>query len=360
MLGRGIDQILQFPSKPVLHESFVKDARDYIHLAEAIHGKLSYPVTASYIWGDSLFFLEQFSPDVRIINLETAVTQRGVFWPNKEVHYRMNPKNLSVLETLKPVCCHLANNHILDFGWAGLEECLRSLEKRNLSVVGAGRNEEEAKKPLAIQMNGKKRILIWGVGCQDSGIPSEWAAHGNKKGVHWIPNTSREVAQELIKVIQLHKRNEDLAVVSIHWGGNWGFKVSEVHREFARTLVDEGEVSLIYGHSSHHVKGFEIYKGKLILYGCGDFMTDYEGIKGHESYRGNLSLMYFPKLDLAGGRLIGLTLVPLSLEKFRLKRANLEEQSWLKKTLLRECLELSPDFEKKSLIKWVGTPGTFR
>lgn len=56
---------------------------------------------------------------------------------------------------------------------------------------------------------------------------------------------------------------------------------------------------LIYGHSSHHIKGVEVYKGKLIVYGCGDFLSDYEGIDGvasqfEEDFRDDVSFMYFP------------------------------------------------------------------
>ena len=36
-------------------------------------------------------------------------------------------------------------------------------------------------------------------------------------------------------------------------------------------------MDVIHGHSSHHVKAIEVYNGKLVLYGCGDFRNDYEG-----------------------------------------------------------------------------------
>jgi len=47
-------------------------------------------------------------------------------------------------------------------------------------------------------------------------------------------------------------------------------------------------VDIVHGHSSHHVKGIEVHRGKLILYGCGDFIDDYEGIKGYEAFRDDL------------------------------------------------------------------------
>ena len=66
-----------------------------------------------------------------------------------------------------------------------------------------------------------------------------------------------------------------------------------IQSQLAHSLLDEAGVDVIHGHSSHHVKGIEVYKGKAILYGCGDFLTDYEGIQGYEEFRDDLVLMYF-------------------------------------------------------------------
>jgi len=68
-------------------------------------------------------------------------------------------------------------------------------------------------------------------------------------------------------------------------------------------LIDEG-VAVVHGHSSHHVKAIEVFKGRLILYGCGDFLTDYEGISGYEMFRGDLGLMYLVDLGLRNGQLV--------------------------------------------------------
>ncbi|UCH80070.1 MAG: CapA family protein, partial [Nitrospiraceae bacterium] len=68
-------------------------------------------------------------------------------------------------------------------------------------------------------------------------------------------------------------------------------------KEFARKLIDKAGIDIIHGHSSHHVKGIEIYNEKLIIYGCGDFLNDYEGIRGYENFRDDLGLMYFVIVD---------------------------------------------------------------
>jgi poly-gamma-glutamate synthesis protein (capsule biosynthesis protein) len=124
--------------------------------------------------------------------------------------------------------------------------------------------------------------------------------------------------------------------VSIHWGGNWDYSIPHAQRAFAHALVDRAGVDVVHGHSSHHVKGIEVYRERLILYGCGDLLTDYEGISGHEAFRGELGLMYFPVLDPASGRLQRLGMTPTRLRRMRLNHAEPEAVQWLAEVLNRE------------------------
>jgi poly-gamma-glutamate synthesis protein (capsule biosynthesis protein) len=77
------------------------------------------------------------------------------------------------------------------------------------------------------------------------------------------------------------------------------------------------------------VKAIEVYRERLILYGCGDFLTDYEGISGYEQFRGDLALMYLVKIDPRQGRLVGLRLVPMQIRRFQLNRASAADAHWL-------------------------------
>jgi poly-gamma-glutamate synthesis protein (capsule biosynthesis protein) len=116
MLGRGVDQILPHPVDPALAEPYVRDAREYVALAEAVNGPIPRPVDPSYPWGEALDVLERAAPDARIVNLETAVTAGGERAPGKPLHYRMHPANLPALTVARPDVCVLANNHVLDHG----------------------------------------------------------------------------------------------------------------------------------------------------------------------------------------------------------------------------------------------------
>jgi poly-gamma-glutamate synthesis protein (capsule biosynthesis protein) len=119
-----------------------------------------------------------------------------------------------------------------------------------------------------------------------------------------------------------------LVVASIHWGSNWGYEIPREQIAFAHRLIEEG-VAIVHGHSSHHVKAIEVFKGRLILYGCGDFVTDYEGISGYEMFHGDLALMYLIEIDSRCGELIAARLVPMRMQRFRLERASGAEAEWL-------------------------------
>ena len=91
MVGRGIDQNSSHPCDPELHEAFVCSAADYVRLAERANGSIPKPCGFPYIWASSLGHLGRVAPDIRVINLETSVTQSDDYTASKDIHYRMHP-----------------------------------------------------------------------------------------------------------------------------------------------------------------------------------------------------------------------------------------------------------------------------
>ncbi len=331
MTGRGLDQALPFHCAPGLYEPFLKDAREYLSLAEDAQGPFRRPLGFAEIWGDALGELERRSPDLRLINLETSITASGQAWEGKGVHYRMHPENAPCLTAAGIQCCSLANNHVLDWGYEGLRETLATLARAGVKAVGAGEDASQAQAPAIFDVGRGRRVLVFGLGALTSGIPFEWQAGSAWPGVWLLPDLSLETAAEVGAHIRSHRRAGDLVIVSIHWGPNWGFEVGADERKFAHALVDAG-ADLIHGHSSHHVRGIEVYRRRLILYGCGDFLDDYEGISGHEAFRGDLGLMYFAALR-TDGELAELELVPTTVRHFRVVRADAEGARWLRDAL---------------------------
>jgi poly-gamma-glutamate capsule biosynthesis protein CapA/YwtB (metallophosphatase superfamily) len=335
MTGRGIDQILAHPCDPAIHERYMQSALGYVEIAEERNGRIPRPVDPSYIWGDGLGELQRLTPDARIINLETAVT-RSDDWVGKGINYRMNPAHVACLSAARIDCCALANNHVLDWGTSGLLETLDTLHAAGLKTAGAGKSRIDAEAPAEIALPRNRRLLVFSLGAQSSGVPPGWAATDRSPGVDFLSDLSERTVGIISRRVRATKQPGDIAVASLHWGPNWGYEIAPDEVRFAHQLIERAGIDLIHGHSSHHPKAIEVFHGKLILYGCGDFINDYEGITGYEAFRGDLGLMYFPTLDAGTGRLRGLELVATQMKRFRVRRASDADARWLASVLDRE------------------------
>jgi poly-gamma-glutamate synthesis protein (capsule biosynthesis protein) len=329
MLGRGVDQILPHPGDPVLHEPWVADARRYVEIAEQSNGPIPRPVAPDWPWGEALAVVDRLAPVVRLVNLETTITADGAFAPGKGIHYRMHPGNIAALTTFAPDVCALANNHILDFGRRGLCDTLDALTAAGIHAAGAGTTIDTACRPVLVRAGAARTVAVASVAAKSSGTPGAWAPHLDRPGV-WLIETpfARRAADHVAAKVLARKGAGDLAVVSVHWGPNWGYELAPSEIRFAHRLVDAG-VDIVHGHSSHHPRPIEIYRGKPILYGCGDVIDDYEGIAGHEAYRPELRLLYLTTFD-PGGRLVALRLLPLRVRRMRLERAAPADTGWLR------------------------------
>jgi len=335
MIGRGIDQVLAHPCDPALHEGYAHSAMDYVSLAEAANGPIPRHADPWHVWGAALDEWSRAQPDGRIVNLETSVTRSDDYIP-KGINYRVSPDNAECLAAAAIDCCVLANNHVLDWGRAGLSETLATLAHLGVKTAGAGRNLDEAAAPAVLDFHRKGRVLVLSFALPSSGVPRSWAATRESSGVNVLSDLSLSGVALIAEQVERLRRPGDVILVSIHWGSNWGYEVADAEQRFAHALIDDAGVSIVHGHSSHHPKGIEVYRDRLILYGCGDFLNDYEGIRGYEEYRGDLALMYFARVDAASAAVVSLEIVPLQIRNFRLARPSSRDVECLQQTLDRE------------------------
>ncbi len=344
MTGRGIDQALPHPCPPDIYEPSMRSAVGYIRLAEEANGPIPRPLDFASIWGAALEQLNRAQSHARIINLETAITRSDAYEP-KGINYRMSPENAGCLAVAGIGCCVLANNHVLDWGRDGLLDTLAALRQLRIASAGAGRDRAEASAAAILDIPGEGRLLVFSFASPTSGTPRAWAAKPDAPGVNVLPALSAATNAMIAEQISQLRRPNDIVVVSIHWGPNWGYAVEEDQRWFAHELIDRAHVSIVHGHSSHHAKAIEVYNNRLILYGCGDFLNDYEGISGYEEFRDDLALMYFATVDPASADLAALDIVPLQLRRFQLVRASHDDTNWLQATLDRESRQFGTRIE---------------
>lgn len=269
-------------------------------------------------------------PSVRVMNLETSVTVSEERAPGKGIHYRMSPANVACLRAAEVDVWTLANNHVLDHGVPGLLETVDTLRVNELKACGAGEDRAAAWTPAVVDHPGG-RVRVLSVAHGSSGVPDRWAAAADRPGVALLRNLGDEAADDVAQRLAREAGPGDALIVSVHWGSNWGFRAPAEQVRFAHRLVDEG-VDVVHGHSSHHPRPVEVYRGRLVLYGCGDLVDDYEGITGYEGFRDDLRLLHLARVD-GEGRLLDLTAVPLQARRLRLWLAGREDTDWLVGTL---------------------------
>ncbi|MFW6288888.1 MAG: CapA family protein [Spirochaetota bacterium] len=354
MLARAIDQVQRSSVAPELREPAVTDARDYIALAERASGTIPRGVSPSYVWGDAAEVIRGFAPHATVVNLETSLTTSDEFASDKGIHYRAHPDNVAVLDELPEPIVSLANNHVLDLGTAGLRETLRTVAAAEIPHSGAGETLEHAQRPAIREVDREcaattARVATISCCAGDSGVGRDWSAGGETPGVFRLGSLGEDSLAMLGEVSDRARHGADAAdsivVLSIHWGGNWGYEVAEEKRSFARAVVDRGIADVVHGHSSHHPRPFELREEKLILYGCGDFINDYEGIGGHEEFQPWFSLLYLATLDSRSGRLADFRIVPFRMDRFRLQRATAAEADAIARRLSRENPPEGPGVE---------------
>ena len=213
---------------------------------------------------------------------------------------------------------------MLDFGRRGLLETLDVLSAAELTSAGAGRSLHEAQVAGA---SSRSRGLADGSWSLPSvRRPAAFRTSGR------LPTTVPAYTSSLRSAMRLPmscaarcERCGSLVTSqsSQHIGeatGATAWRADQIR--FAHRLIDGG-VHVVHGHSSHHPRPIEVYRGKLILYGCGDLVDDYEGIHGHDQYRHDLRLLYLPRLDPTSGELVELRMAPLQARQMRLQRASI-------------------------------------
>ncbi len=353
MTGRGIDQIMPRPCRPDLYEPVVRDARDYVRMAVQANGPIPSPAPMDYVWGEALAEMDRMNPCARIVNLETAVTEDGRPWRGKVIHYRMHPAHVGCLAAARITACSLANNHVLDWGFAGLEQTLLVLRHAGIATAGAGANSKAAGEPAALPLPDGGRLLLFARAECGSGAGLDWAATGSSPGISLLPGLTASDADALGQKVERHRRPGDLVAVSLHWGGNWVESVPAGHRAFARRLIDLGIADIVHGHSSHHPLATEIHRGKLILYGCGDLINDYEGIESRGNLRSDVGCLYAADVDRSNGALRNFEVIAFQMRNFRLSPAHADALAWLAGIFEVGHREFGTRLERRSGNRWV-------
>lgn len=205
------------------------------------------------------------SADVFMLNNEFPFSTGGTPTPEKQFTFRANPSNIELYEQIGVDVVSLANNHAYDYGETALLDTFTTLEKANIPYVGAGRNIDEAKKPLYLIANGIKIGIVSATQIERNGTPDTKEATATSAGVLRCMDPSA-----LLEVIAEAKANSDFVILYIHWGTESQEQTDWLQEEQAPIYAQAG-VDLIIGDHPHCLQKLDVVSGVPVVYSLGNF-----------------------------------------------------------------------------------------
>jgi poly-gamma-glutamate synthesis protein (capsule biosynthesis protein) len=294
------------------------------------------------------------SADLVFGQLETSFATRGVRAPQARHAVLARPDGATALRDAGFDIISMAGNHVLDWGNEAFFETKANLEAAGLTVVGAGANMEEARRPGRFTIDDGTRVAVL---AYSSILPmSYWAderrpgcapmrAHtvyeqiehdqpGTPARIHTFPHRDDLAAMEAD--IRAAKAEADVVIVSHHWGIHFvRAEIADYQRDVARAAIAAGADAIVGGHA-HVLKGCEVIDGRPVFYSLCNFATDLRMDPAHaasksfqeirtlaEEWEPDFDSLYnFPKasrlsmiarLELGGGKLKRAGFLPLQI-----------------------------------------------
>lgn len=170
----------------------------------------------------------------------------------------------------------VANNHAYDQGAQAEVETIAEIERNNKLIIGGSTNSKDIK-PLITNINNIP-IFISAYTMLDNGI----SYRSNENGYFYFMNffPKKEDLIEKIKDDLKLATNNELKIISLHFGLEYTTKPEEKTIEIARDLIENG-VDIIIGHHPHVPRCSEIYEGTnhkgIIIYSLGNFIANHKG-----------------------------------------------------------------------------------
>ncbi len=195
--------------------------------------------------------------DVSIVNLEAPFTTASD--STKSDPFKVDPSQVEVLKNGGISLVNLANNRIMDYQGAGLEETMKTLDQAGIRHFGAGRDAKEARRPEILDVDGQRVAYLGYFGAEDQ-------AAGDSK-----PGTNLKQNDRIAADIKAIRDQVDWVIVNFHWGDDIAKYPSDAQIELAHFSIDQG-ADLVVGHHSSILQGAEVYKGRPIVYSLGNFI----------------------------------------------------------------------------------------
>jgi poly-gamma-glutamate synthesis protein (capsule biosynthesis protein) len=229
------------------------------------------PVLADQVRADPTHLLSQIAPvlssaDLAMVNLETAITDRGEPVPGKAFHFRSPAESFVALKAAGVDVINMANNHALDYGPHGMADTFAAIAASGIPVVGIGHDASEAYRPYRAVIRGQRIAVFGAVDWLEPGLVSQWTATDRRPGLAFTIDPTR-----LLDEVTATRPQVDTLVVFLHWGTEQTHCASPEQHSLALALVAAG-ADIIVGSHAHRVFGAGHVGTSLVAYGLGNFV----------------------------------------------------------------------------------------
>ncbi len=203
--------------------------------------------------------------DLAVVNLETAITERGTAEP-KTYTFRAPASAFTALRSAGVDVASMANNHGLDFGPVGFLDSMAAIHDTEFPVIGIGGDAARAYAPFTTTIRGQRIAVIAASHVIDYALMDDWVATGEHGGI-----ASAYDAERLLVAVREARTDADTLIVFLHWGTETTTCPQERQTTLARQLVDAGADIIVGGHA-HRVQGAGRLDAALVAYGLGNFV----------------------------------------------------------------------------------------
>lgn len=207
---------------------------------------------------------EMQSADILMVNNEFTYSNRGTPLSGKAYTFRADPERVNVIAEIGTDVLSLANNHVYDYGEEALLDTLDTIEQAGIPYVGAGRNLQEAMKPVYFIANGRKIAIV-------SATQIERSTNYTKEATDDTAGVLKTLnPDKFLSVIEKTRLCSDYVIVFVHWGTENTNYYGNDQIELGQKFIDAGADVIIGGHT-HCLQGFDFYNGKPIIYSLGNY-----------------------------------------------------------------------------------------
>jgi len=204
--------------------------------------------------------------DLTMVNLETAITERGEPVAGKNFHFRSPAESFIALKAAGVDVVNMANNHALDYGPVGMDDTFAAIASSKLPVVGIGHDATEAYRPYRTTIKGQRIAIFGALDWLEPALISQWSATDKQPGLAFSIDRSR-----LVAAVSGVRPDVDTLVTFLHWGIEETHCASPEQETLAHALLGAG-ADIVVGSHAHRVFGAGRVGTSLVAYGLGNFV----------------------------------------------------------------------------------------